>query len=331
MTPVKTFIKIQRDSNYLAMNYAMDFAVTLSLIVLMGFLGWKPEAVLGDFAWMLLPFAIVWGCMISSFLHNASHENIGNSFTNRLAGEFCGAWVLYGFSNFVMIHLLHHRYSDEKHDPVHPGEMNFFVFLSAPMRYMIRVTKDWLREQHGNESDYEMKMNVQIVLFHVNLILKVVLWHKIFGTELFTFFYLPALLANYGILAHINYVCHRDNADGSVEIVNLNHNAYYRFANFITFGGYFHKNHHVRLNVFNPMKLTGRRYETRYFTIKAEHHNVEAFPMKHPEVSALKNYFDLHVWGEAKKLTKNPVHNTILITSARDALKNANPATSSMA
>ncbi len=331
MTPVKIFSSIQKKTNYLLQNYIVDLLVTVGILAGMKFFGHNPEAVLGHFAWALLPFAMIWGSMISSFLHNASHENIGSKFSNRLAGEFCGAWVLYGFSNFVMIHHLHHRFSDEKHDPVHPGEMNFFVFLSAPMRYMIVATKGWLREMHGQKKNYENIMNAQVVFFHLNLGLKLILWYKFFGPELFTFFYVPALLANYGILAHINYVCHRDNADGSVEIVNLNHNAYYRFANAVTFGGYFHKNHHVRLNVFNPAKLTGHRFEARYFTIKPQHLNVEMLNMRHPEVSVLKNYFDLHVWGEAKKVKKYTAHNTILITSPRDARKNATPITSSMA
>ncbi len=296
MNPVKTFLKIQKDPAYLLKNYLLDMFMTLALIVVLKNIlsSWDLSTAQMVF---LAPFAVIWGCLIASFLHNASHANVGGNLLNRMVGEFCGAWVLYGYSNFIMIHHLHHRYSDEKHDPVHPGEMNFLVFLSAPMRYMIVATKGWLRERHGHEEKYETLMEAQTVIFHINLVLKIVLWHTVFGTDLFLAFYVPALLANYGILAHINYVCHRENEDGSVEIVNLNHNLYYKFANFITFGGYYHKNHHLRLNVFNPMKMESARAEEKLFTI--EPHRLPYRIYKTDNI--LKNYFDLQVWGEARK------------------------------
>ncbi len=296
MNPVKTFLRIQKDPAYLLKNYLIDLFITVALIVLLKTILSSWDLSVGQMIF-LTPFAMIWGCLIASFLHNASHANVGGNLLNRIVGEFCGAWVLYGYSNFIMIHHLHHRYSDEKHDPVHPGEMNFLVFLSAPMRYMIVATKGWLRERHGHEEKYETLMEAQTVIFHINLVLKIVFWHTVFGTDLFLAFYVPALLANYGILAHINYVCHRENEDGSVEIVNLNHNLYYRFANFITFGGYYHKNHHLRLNVFNPMKMESARVEERLFTIEPHRLPYRIYKTD----NALKNYFNLQVWGEARK------------------------------
>lgn len=296
MNPVKTFLRIQKDATYLMKNYLLDMFFTISLIILMKSVLSHSFAPSTGQMFFLVPFAMIWGCLIASFLHNASHANVGGRLLNRMVGEFCGAWVLYGYTNFIMIHHLHHRYSDEKHDPVHPGEMNFLVFLSAPMRYMIVATKGWLRERHGEDQNYETLMQGQTVIFHINLVLKIVLWHSIFGTDLFLAFYIPALLANYGILAHINYVCHRENEDGSVEIVNLNNNLYYRFANFITFGGYFHKNHHLRLNVFNPAKMDTAKTEVRLFTVAPKTLPYRIYKSK----NAVKNYFDLQVWGEAR-------------------------------
>lgn len=319
MSPTLTFSRIQKDDQYLVRSYFFDSALTVLILAGLQFGDWRPGGFLGNWALALLPFAIIWGCMIASFLHNTSHENVGGKIMNRLAGEFCGVWVLYGFTNFIMVHHLHHRYSDEKHDPVHPGEMNFLVFLSAPMRYMIKAAKGWLREQHGHLSDYEWTMKLQIALFHLNLVLKIFFWRAVMGQELFLFFYLPSLLANYAILAHINYVCHRDHADGSVEIVNLNHNAYYRFANLITFGGYFHKNHHIRLNVFHPGKLQGARFERPYFSVRPLLENVEALPVRKQNISRFVRYFDLQVWGEARKTMNKPIQKNIFMISAREA------------
>lgn len=326
MSASKTFLRIQKEHDYLVKNYFVDFFLTLAAIIALRMSDWSPSVSAGKWNILIAFVAIIWGWMISSFLHNSSHENVGNGTLNRLVGEFCGAWVLYGFTNFIMIHHLHHRYSDEKHDPVHPGKMTFLVFISAPMRYMIRETKGWLRERHGERRDYEFFMNVQIVMFHLGLVLKLFLWQKLFGTELFVSFYLPSLISNYAILAHINYVCHRDHADGSVEIVNLNHNLYYKFANFITFGGYFHKNHHIRLSAFNPAKLSGDRYERPYFSVKGTEETTVFEDRR--SAGFLKKYFDLQVWGEARRPAKRTSQRTMLMTSARDAFISSTPVTS---
>jgi fatty acid desaturase len=284
MTPAKIFLRIKKDPSYLLRMYVRDTFI-FSFLCLFFFRLGHSHISYGTLV-AFFPLAVVLGAMIGSFIHNSSHSNVGNKILNRVVGEFCGTWTLYGFSNFVMIHMLHHQYTDEKHDPVNPKGMNFFIFLSAPMRYMVRVTKGWLNEVHGEKEGYQDTMKAQTILFHLNLVLRLTFWYFVFGPELFVCFYLPSLAANYGVHAHINYVCHRDMEDGSVEIVNLNHNIYYKFANLITFGGYFHKSHHLKLNVFNPASLG----------------NQTIIPKKSRKASSLKEFFDLDgVWGEKQK------------------------------
>ncbi len=284
MSPAKIFLRIKKDPAYLLKVYVRDTLVLSVLCLLLSQVN-HSQISFGTLV-ALLPLGIILGAMIGSFIHNSSHSNVGHKFLNRVVGEFCGTWTLYGFTNFVMIHMLHHQYTDEKHDPVNPKGMNFFVFLSAPMRYMIRVTKGWLNEVHGTKVGYQQTMMIQTFFFHLNVILRLVFWYFAFGPELFLSFYLPSLAANYSVHAHINYVCHRDQEDGSIEIMNLNHNLYYKFANLITFGGYYHKNHHLKLNVFNPASLG----------------NESNLVKKTKERSGLKEFFDLDgVWGEKKK------------------------------
>ena len=52
-----------------------------------------------------------------------------------------------------------------------------------------------------------------------------------------------------------NYYTHEQQPDGSVEVVNLDMNLYYRFCNTFLFGVFYHKNHHDKPNLFNPMRL----------------------------------------------------------------------------
>jgi hypothetical protein len=59
-------------------------------------------------------------------------------------------------------------------------------------------------------------------------------------------------MANIFVFAHINYATHVQSRDGDFEIINLDSNFYYRFINVVSFGGYFHKNHHLKPYAFNP-------------------------------------------------------------------------------
>lgn len=245
------FLGIKRDRFYLLKHYSLDLAaMTLILVTLYFFTEDTSDLKLSSLIY-IIP-GILFGLVTAGLLHNTSHNNVKSTLLNRVIGEFCGWWVLYGYKNFVMIHFLHHIYTDKKHDPVNPEGMSFFVFLTAPMRYMIRKTKGWLFEVHGQGDSYHKIMLLQTVLFNLILLARLALWYMVLGKELFFFFYLPGYISNVMIFAHINYICHRELADGSIEIVNLNHNLYYKFANFMTAGGYFHKNHHINPNLFNP-------------------------------------------------------------------------------
>lgn len=253
MKSAALFSRIKSDRTYLLRVYCVELVVFGVLSVF--------AAVLPDLRLplpLLLSLAPVVGLLLASLIHNASHNNIRGEFLNRCVGEFCGAWALYGFTNFVMIHLLHHRYSDTDFDPVNPKGKSFLIFLLAPMRFMIKVAIQWLEGVHGHKRGYREILLTQTVVFHLVLGVKLCFWWALFGTEGFLFFYLPALFTLYGVHAHINYVCHRELADGSVEIFNLNHNPYYKLVNFVTSGGYFHRNHHENLKLFNPQRLRTR-------------------------------------------------------------------------
>lgn len=249
------FNKFKKDKYALLRFYLLDMMFMLSALVICLQLGFTGLRFQGPSFSLMIP-GVLLGLMLASLLHNSAHNNIKNKYLNRLVGEFCGWWVLYGYQNFVLIHLLHHKYSDEDFDPVNPKGMNFLVFLSAPMRYMIKATKKYLHSVHGHHANYEAIMNHQTLVFHLNLGLRLSLWYVILGPQLFLFFYLPGILATVSIFAHINYNCHQADAEtGEIEIVNLDHNLYYKLANFLTSGGYYHKNHHLSPGLFDPREL----------------------------------------------------------------------------
>ncbi|QDK40256.1 hypothetical protein DOM21_02050 [Bacteriovorax stolpii] len=271
MTPSKIFYKIRTDKTYLLRSYLADMLVMSALILFLLKINWQINIDVTFFKVVVIGvFALINGLIVSSLLHNASHSNVSTKLFNRIVGEYCGYWVLYGFTNFSLVHILHHQHSDDEMDPVNPKGMSFIVFLSAPMRYMIKAAKAYLFSVHGKEEDYHKIMKAQTVVFHLNLVLRLAIWYIFLGNFLFLFFYIPSFLTIVTIFAHINYVCHRDHVDGSVEIVNLNHNLYYKVANFFTMGGYFHKNHHTNMKLFNPMSLEHKHSKKKLLTIQSK-------------------------------------------------------------
>lgn len=296
------FTQINRDRYDLLKRYVGDLLLTILMTFF--FYQYSPLNEFSSISTSLffLPLAIIFGLTLSSLLHNSSHDNIKSNLLNRVVGIFCGAWVLYGHVNFVMIHSLHHKYSDKEFDPVNPKGMTFLVFVSAPMRYMIQTAKKYLFHIHGKNKDYETIMLTQTIVFHLNLIAKLAMWYALFGKTLFFSFYLVSLLTNYMIFAHINYACHRDNADGSIEVVNLDHNLYYKVANFFTMGGYYHKSHHINLSIFNPKKYNNKRLLRPLITVEGNSNTFEEFKMNNSTNKVL-SYFDLAgIWGHKKEI-----------------------------
>lgn len=285
--------RIKADKFFLLNTYLKDMATMLVLIAALAYFNIGLHLELSHIATLIVvAIAIINGLLISSFLHNTSHGNVGSKLVNRMVGEYCGYWVLYGFSNFVLVHMLHHQFSDKDLDPVNPKGMSFFTFLTAPMRYMIKTTKQFLFQIHGNKEHYQSIMNAQIMVFHLNLILRLVIWFLLLGKTMFLCFYIPGFLTIVTIFAHINYVCHRDLEDGSVEVVNLNHNLYFKVANFFTIGGYFHKNHHLNMKAFDPRQVHKKR-NNPLSSIKKKVRHQGTFPARYLGIN--------NVWGEGQK------------------------------
>ncbi|MDD4973283.1 MAG: fatty acid desaturase [Bacteriovorax sp.] len=309
-TPAHAFLKAKKNPLFLLRHYITDFLfLTIAIYLLLTI---HRPAPFQPLVWhgLLLLLSIPFGWIIASFLHNTGHGNIKSLFLNNLIGEFCGHFVGYGFTNFVLVHTLHHNHSDQRFDPVSPEGMSFLRFALAPTKYMISRTKEYLEFVHGKNRHYKTILHAQTVIFYINLILRLVFWFLLLGPEFFIFFYLPAVTSNILILAHINYVCHRDFKDGSVEVFNMNHNLYYKIANFITIGGYYHKSHHLKLNLFDPREYKSKN-DRPLLTVNP---NLEKSPLlerKFPfgnldaderSGSWLRRYFDLdNIWTQAKK------------------------------
>ncbi len=301
MKPAEVFKHMKKDPYFLLKDYLLDMLFLGTLVFALYFLNINLEFNFHPALFAAFALAIPFGWLVAAFLHKAGHENVSKGPVNKMIGEFVGHFVGYGFHNFILVHTLHHLYSDHKYDPVSPRGMSFTRYLLSPNKYMIKNTKEFLRDTHQNIENYETILALQSFVFHTNMVLRLMAWFMIFGPALFLFFYLPAVISNIAILAHINYVCHRDLEDGSVEVFNMNHNAYYKLANFVTMGGYFHKNHHQNLSLFDPRKLNNEK--ERLLTLKASINGPLSKLEIKPDNSSLRKYFNLdRVWEEKGSL-----------------------------
>jgi stearoyl-CoA desaturase (delta-9 desaturase) len=173
--------------------------------------------------------------------------------------------MLYGYKSFSLGHMFHHIYPDSPDYDVHsPRGYNFFSFLISPVKDTVRVVQRAYYERFGKNELTEKKIKIQIVLFQLSVVLKVIFLFLLLGPKLFVVFYLPLYIANLFVFAHINFVTHRLNDNGDYEVVNLNHNIYYKVVNFLSCGGYFHKSHHEKPQYLNPMNapLSNKSYIT---------------------------------------------------------------------
>lgn len=244
-----------KKNKYYLLNYSLkSLLLFIGLDLLLYFMrgvSFDFELTRFDFFLILLP--ILFCGLPSSLMHNSAHRNIKPRLFNNLVGEICGSFMLYGFRGFALAHMFHHIHPDDPlMDPHPPHGQSFLRFVVSPIKSTLLVVERAYYQSFGKNAETQKLIQWQLVVFNLGLIFRTLFWFLLLGPKLFALAYLPVYLANIFVFAHINYVAHRDRADGSFEIINLNHNIYYKIVNILSFGGYYHKSHHQRPQLFNP-------------------------------------------------------------------------------
>jgi fatty acid desaturase len=206
---------------------------------------------------VLLPLAgIVIGLQSAWLMHNAAHESIKPAWLNRLIGELTGLHQLSGFPGWAVFHIIHHQNSDDPvNDPHPPVLLTFREFFWQMGPLMARVAHAAFFELWG-ENERAQRLWTWTVRtgltarYMRNAFLLVLL-----GPVAFVLGFIVSKLVNYAWYVHFNYFTHRPNAEGDIEVLNLNHNLYYKVMNATMSGIYFHKNHHRKASLFDPRTL----------------------------------------------------------------------------
>ena len=215
-----------------------------------------------NFGWQTVPWGLAMilaslptTLIVSTFLHNAAHKNFfNNGLVSRIMGEACAVFQLVGFPDWHIVHNMHHRYSDEVENDPHPTQgLTFWQFLNSFKTTIGQTLRRNYFERHGeNEKTRKTWAQLSYVL-PVNQLLKALFWFLVLGPVVFSFFFVATIVNKNLLYADFNYSTHASD-DDTVEIKNLDNNLFYRIVNKTCFGLYFHKNHHLNPNLFDPRK-----------------------------------------------------------------------------
>ncbi|WP_162301992.1 fatty acid desaturase [Croceibacterium ferulae] len=213
----------------------------------------------------LIPAGVLTGTISAAIMHNAAHDNFQSALLNRILGEVCGLFQLSGYVGWTVSHHIHHAAPDNPQKDAHaPGDMRFGEYVNA----MGMLMKRSMTETYFKAFGYGRHIKVTWASISATLPLvryaRVLFTLALVGPTGFVFFYVPFKIANTMIYGDFNYRTHRPNGRGGYEVLNLNHNIWFKLLNAISIGSYYHKNHHRCPKAFNPRHVIddGRPFVT---------------------------------------------------------------------
>jgi fatty acid desaturase len=198
----------------------------------------------------IFPIAIYAAIVAHLSIHNAVHGNFPRTI-NRLVGEILGVLVVVRFASWAIVHLRHHRHSDEPGRDPHP---NFRSFWTTVFHTVTQVEVQLMREhfdQWGDTPEAHRGENFRAkVSYGVNILI-LVAWCLCLGPWFFALIFVPANLLGALFIVHFNWVTHNGPRGEGFKPVNLNH-GYFWLGNKLFAGIYMHANHHRSPYLYNP-------------------------------------------------------------------------------
>lgn len=213
----------------------------------------------------LVPIGVLAGTISAALMHNAAHSNFRFRVVNRFWGEVCGLFQLTGFAGWSVSHFIHHAAPDNPEKDAHaPGDMRFGEYVNAMGHMMKKTVSDKYFISFGENRHSKATWALVSALLPAVRYTRILFILALLGPVGFVFLYVPFKIANTMIYGDFNYRTHRPNGGGGYEVLNLDHNAWFKFLNAISIGSYYHKNHHRNPNVFNPRNIVddGRPFIT---------------------------------------------------------------------
>jgi fatty acid desaturase len=247
------FSRFKSDPNFY-LKYDAFWAIAC-LVLSVAMLATGRTAFFGPFHWQqLLAIPLVAFVIIQSHVHvhNASHGSLPRVL-NRVLGELLGLIIVVRFASWAIVHMRHHKYSDDPVKDPHPTYPSYFrsfwrSIVTVEQQLMAQYYETWgdTPENHARER------RRAYVSYGANVLL-LVTWHLALGPGLFWLVFAPCNIFGAMFVGHFNWSTHNGERKNDFRPVNLNH-GYYYLGNKLFFGIYHHANHHQRPHLFNPMR-----------------------------------------------------------------------------
>lgn len=251
--PFQQFKKNRRfylhyDAFYLLLSAA---AVALMLLT-------RYRPFLADVAWapwhfaVGIPVVLYFLICCHLWIHNATHGNFPRAI-NRIVGEILGVIVFVRYASWDIVHMRHHRFSDDPAKDPHPTFPSYWRSFFHSIIYVERQLQQQYCDVWGDTEENRRYERFRAKVSYGTNVVLAIAWYMFLGPVGFFAFWLPLNLVAAAFVGHFNWSTHNGMARGDYRPVNLNH-GYFWLGNKLFTGIYFHANHHKRPNLFNPMR-----------------------------------------------------------------------------
>ena len=232
------------------------FLVCAAVLLTFWLTGFKPLFD-GPSWWFIAVFPVHLFCCIWAHLliHNATHGSLPKAI-NRVVGELLGIIVVVRFASWDIVHMRHHKYSDDRVKDPHP---NFPSFWKTVLHTIINVEKQLFQEYYdvwGDTAENHSRERRRAWMSYGTNIVLLASWCWLLGPAFFALVFFPCNALAGLFVIHFNWSTHNGEAAKSLDDmkpVNLP-GAMYRIGNKLFAGIYAHSMHHDRPTLFNPAK-----------------------------------------------------------------------------
>lgn len=230
------------------------FAVCAAILLAFWLTGFTP--LIGGPQWWfaaalpVLLFGLIWAHLL---IHNCTHGSLPRPI-NRLVGELLGIIVVVRFASWDIIHMRHHKYSDDREKDPHP---NFPSFWKTVTYTVVNVEKQLFQQYFdtwGDTPENRARERRRAWMSYGTNVVLVATWLWLLGPAFTLLVFAPANLLAGLFVIHFNWSTHNGEAASSVadmRPVNLG-GPWYTLGNKLFAGIYAHQLHHDRPGIFNP-------------------------------------------------------------------------------
>ena len=250
------FNQFKKNPRFYLMYDGFFFVLCSAVLVVMGASGFRPLLGRPSWWWLLAFPALVlvfnWAHVL---IHNCTHGNLPKSI-NRLVGEVLGFMVVVRFASWDIVHMRHHKYSDDQERDPHPNVVGFWKTVGhTAIHTEQQLIQQYFDTWGDTPANRRFERRRAYVSYGTNIfVFACYMW--LLGPWFFFIVFLPAEVLSALFIIHFNWATHNgERGTGAADFrpVNLNR-GYYALGNRLFFGIYMHGNHHRRPYLFNPMR-----------------------------------------------------------------------------